>query len=90
MKGCYVRWDERIYCIGNVDRAAIGDIVGDWNVVSFLTTLEGRGVAQGAVNIKLSSRTSEAVQHELGHSHGFMGDNMIHVAKNISFVVRRI
>ena len=74
-KGCYVNWDERIYCIGNVDRAAIGDIVGDWNVVSFLTTLEGRGVAQGAVNIQaLSSRTSEIVQHELGHSHGFMGD----------------
>ena len=74
-KGCYVSWDERIYCIGNVDRAAIGDIVGDWNVVSFLTTLDGRGVAQGAVNIQpLSSRTSEIVQHELGHSHGFMGD----------------
>ena len=74
-KGCYVNWDERIYCIGNVDRAAIGDIVGDWNVVSFLTTLDGRGVAQGAVNIQpLSSRTSEIVQHELGHSHGFMGD----------------
>ena len=53
----------------------IGDVVGDWNVVSFLTTLEGRGVAQGAVNIQpLSSRSAEIVQHELGHSHGFMGD----------------
>ena len=74
-KGCYVNWDERIYCIGNVDRGMIGDVVGNWNVVSFLTTLEGRGVAQGAVNIQpLSSRSAEIVQHELGHSHGFMGD----------------
>jgi len=74
-KGCYANWDERIYCIGNVDRGMIGDVVGDWNVVSFLTTLEGRGVAQGAVNIQpLSSRSAEIVQHELGHSHGFMGD----------------
>ena len=73
--GCYASWDERIYCIGNVDREMIGDIAGDWDVVSFLTTLSGRGVAQGAVNIQpLSSRTYEIVQHELGHSHGFMGD----------------
>ena len=74
-KGCYADWDERIYCIGNVDREMIGDIAGDWDVVSFLTTLSGRGVAQGEVNIQpLSSRTYEIVQHELGHSHGFMGD----------------
>ena len=73
--GCYVSWDERIYCIGDIDREMVGDIVGDWNVVSFLTTLSGRGVAQGAINIQpLSSRTYEIVQHELGHSHGFMGD----------------
>ena len=73
--GCYASWDDRIYCIGNVDREMIGDIAGDWDVVSFLTTLSGRGVAQGAVNIQpLSSRTYEIVQHELGHSHGFMGD----------------
>ena len=56
--GCYASWDERIYCIGNVDREMIGDIAGDWDVVSFLTTLSGRGVAQGAVNIQpKSSRT---------------------------------
>ena len=74
-KGCYVDWDERIYCIGDVDRGFIGDIVGDWDVVSFLTTLEGRGVAQGSLNIQpISSRSAEIVQHELGHSHGFMGD----------------
>ena len=74
-KGCYASWDDRIYCIGNVDRTKIGDVVGDWDTVSFLTTLSGRGVAQGAVNIQpISSRSAEIVQHELGHSHGFMGD----------------
>ena len=73
--GCYASWDARIYCIGNVDRSKIGDVVGDWDTVSFLTTLSGRGVAQGAVNIQpISSRSAEIVQHELGHSHGFMGD----------------
>ncbi len=74
-KGCYASWDDRIYCIGNVDRSKIGDVVGDWDTVSFLTTLDGRGVAQGAVNIQpISPRSAEIVQHELGHSHGFMGD----------------
>ena len=74
-KGCYASWDDRIYCIGNVDRSKIGAVVGDWDTVSFLTTLSGRGVAQGAVNIQpISSRSAEIVQHELGHSHGFMGD----------------
>ena len=53
----------------------ISDVVGDWDTVSFLTTLSGRGVAQGSVNIQpISSRSAEIVQHELGHSHGFMGD----------------
>ena len=31
----------------NVDRSMISDVVGDWDTVSFLTTLSGRGVAQG-------------------------------------------
>ena len=53
----------------------ISDVVGDWDTVSFLTTVSGRGVAQGSVNIQpISSRSAEIVQHELGHSHGFMGD----------------
>ena len=73
--GCYASWDARIYCIGEVDRSMISDVVGDWDTVSFLTTLSGRGVAQGSVNIQpISSRSAEIVQHELGHSHGFMGD----------------
>ena len=41
--GCYASWDARIYCIGNVDRSMISDVVGDWDTVSFLTTVSGRG-----------------------------------------------
>ena len=73
--GCYSSWDPRIYCIGNVDRDLITSIYPDWNVASFLTSISGRGVAQGSVNIQpLSNRTAEVVQHELGHSHAFLGD----------------
>ena len=73
--GCYSDWDPNIYCIGEVDRGKITSIMPTWTVASFLTTISGRGVAQGSVNIQgLSSRTREVVMHELGHSHGFMGD----------------
>jgi hypothetical protein len=73
--GCYSDWDPNIYCIGEVDRNLITNIMPSWTVASFLTTISGRGVAQGSVNIQgLSSRTREVVMHELGHSHGFMGD----------------
>ena len=73
--GCYSDWDPNIYCIGEVDRGLITEIMPTWTVASFLTTISGRGVAQGSVNIQgLSSRTREVVMHELGHSHGFMGD----------------
>ena len=73
--GCYPDWDPNLYCIGEVDRSLITDIMPTWTVASFLTTISGRGIAQGSVNIQgLSSRTREVVMHELGHSHGFMGD----------------
>ena len=73
--GCYSSWDPRIYCIGNVDRNLISSIYPNWDVASFLTSISGRGVAQGSVNIQpLSNRTAEVVQHELGHSHAFLGD----------------
>ncbi|MDB9997360.1 Ig-like domain-containing protein [Gammaproteobacteria bacterium] len=73
--GCYSDWDPNIYCIGEVDRNLITNVMPSWTVASFLTTISGRGVAQGSVNIQgLSSRTREVVMHELGHSHGFMGD----------------
>ena len=73
--GCYASWDANIYCIGEVDRNFMSDVVPNWTVTSFLTTLGGRGVAQGSVNIQpISSRSRNVVMHELGHSHGYMGD----------------
>ena len=72
--GCY-SWDTNIYCIGEVDRGFMTDIVPNWTVTSFLTTQWGRGVAQGSVNIQpISSSSRDVVMHELGHSHGYMGD----------------
>ena len=72
--GCY-SFDPRVYCIGNVDRDLITSIYENWDVASFLTSMDGRGVAQGMINIQpISYRTAEVVQHELGHSHAFLGD----------------
>ena len=73
--GCYASWDASIYCIGEVDRNFMTEVVPNWTVTSFLTTVSGRGVAQGSVNIQpISSRSRNVVMHELGHSHGYMGD----------------
>ena len=73
--GCYADWDASIYCIGEVDRNFMTDVVPNWTVTSFLTTISGRGVAQGSVNIQpISDRSRNVVMHELGHSHGYMGD----------------
>ena len=73
--GCYASWDASIYCIGEVDRSFMREVVPNWTVTSFLTTVSGRGVAQGSVNIQpISSRSRNVVMHELGHSHGYMGD----------------
>ena len=73
--GCYASWDASIYCIGEVDRSFMTEVVPNWTVTSFLTTVSGRGVAQGSVNIQpISSRSRNVVMHELGHSHGYMGD----------------
>ena len=72
--GCYT-FDTNVYCIGEVDRNFMNDVVPNWTVTSFLTTLGGRGVALGPVNIQpISSRSRNVVMHELGHSHGYMGD----------------
>ena len=73
--GCYASWDASIYCIGEVDRNFMTDVVPNWTVTSFLTTISGRGVAQGSVNIQpISQNSRNVVMHELGHSHGYMGD----------------
>ena len=55
--GCY-SWDTNIYCIGEVDRGFMTDIVPNWTVTSFLTTQWGRGVASGAINIQPISSSS--------------------------------
>ncbi len=73
--GCYASWDASIYCIGEVDRSFMTEVVPNWTVASFLTSISGRGVAQGSVNIQpISSRSRNVVMHELGHSHAYMGD----------------
>ena len=71
--GCYPS-TPTAYCIGDVDRERIRNAF-DYDVTAFISSLSGRGVAQGDINIQqLSSGTDEVVMHELGHSHGYMGD----------------
>jgi hypothetical protein len=71
--GCYPN-TPTVYCIGDVSRARIRNAF-DYDVAAFISSLSGRGVAQGDINIQqLSTRTDEVVMHELGHSHGYMGD----------------
>ena len=71
--GCYPS-TPTVYCIGDVSRARIRNAF-DYDVAAFISSLSGRGVAQGDINIQqLSNRTDEVVMHELGHSHGYMGD----------------
>ena len=71
--GCYPS-TPTVYCIGDVSRERIRSAF-DYTVAAFISSLSGRGVAQGDINIQqLSSGTDEVVMHELGHSHGYMGD----------------
>ena len=76
--GCY-DFDENIYCIGSLD-TAIFDVLLPGNVlVSTLTRIDGRGVNSGNKNIQRireddPERTRHTLMHELGHAHGYMGD----------------
>ena len=71
--GCYPS-TPTTYCIGDVSRERIRNAF-DYDVAAFISSLSGRGVAQGNINIQqLSNGTEEVVMHELGHSHGYMGD----------------
>jgi hypothetical protein len=71
--GCYPS-TPTVYCIGDVSRDKIRNAF-DYDVAAFISSLSGRGVAQGDINIQqLSNGTEEVVMHELGHSHGYMGD----------------
>ena len=77
--GCY-DWDEDVYCIGSgdINMSVFDDLYEDNDLVSVLTTIEGRGVNLGNTNIQpIGSRTEYVLMHELGHAHGEMGDEYL-------------
>ena len=76
-------FDERIYCIGEMDTDLFPEFLPSYeyrrHLISVLTRIEGRGVNSGNKNIQWirennPERTSTTLMHELGHAHGFMGD----------------
>ena len=82
--GCY-DFDEDIYCISELDEAIFDVMLPDNVLVSILTKAFnpdsglGRGVNQGYKNIQRirntdPERTRHTLMHELGHAHGYMGD----------------
>ncbi len=76
--GCY-DFDEDIYCIGDMDTDIFADLLADYTLVSTLTRVQGRGVNLGSRNIQKirdtdPEITSTTLMHELGHAHGYMGD----------------
>ncbi|MEL1227079.1 MAG: Ig-like domain-containing protein, partial [Candidatus Neomarinimicrobiota bacterium] len=76
--GCY-DFDEDIYCIGEIDDDIFDVLLPNNTLVSTLTRVQGRGVNQGYKNIQKirdtdPERTSTTLMHELGHAHGYMGD----------------
>ena len=74
--GCY-DWDEDVYCIGSSDinTSVFDELFSENDLVSVLTTIDGRGVNLGNTNIQpIGSRTEYVLMHELGHAHGEMGD----------------
>ena len=76
--GCY-DFDEDIYCISSMDTAIFDVLLPDNLLVSTLTRVDGRGVNQGNRNIQRVTannpeRTRHTLMHELGHAHGYMGD----------------
>jgi hypothetical protein len=76
--GCY-DFDENIYCIGEMDRSVFDVMLPNNTLVSVLTKVSGRGVNQGSKNIQRirnddPERTRTTLMHELGHAHGYMGD----------------
>ena len=76
--GCY-DFDEDVYCIGSMDTAIFDILLPDNVLISTLTRVEGRGVNIGNRNIQRireddPERTRHTLMHELGHAHGYMGD----------------
>lgn len=75
---CY-DWDETLYCIGDIDTSIFEELLPGYTLVSTLTKVQGRGVNQGYRNIQRirdtnPEATSTTLMHELGHAHGYMGD----------------
>ncbi|MFL2710584.1 MAG: hypothetical protein ACJ0FM_05895 [Gammaproteobacteria bacterium] len=56
--GCY-DWDEDVYCIGSdINNSVFDDLFSDNDLVSVLTTINGRGVNLGNTNIQgIGTRT---------------------------------
>jgi len=76
--GCY-DWDEDVYCIGEIDDPIFDVLLPNNTLVSTLTRVDGRGVNLGYKNIQKirdtnPESTSTTLMHELGHAHGYMGD----------------
>ena len=76
--GCY-DFDENVYCIGEMDTAIFDVLLPDNVLISTLTRVQGRGVNLGNRNIQRITesdpeRTRHTLMHELGHAHGYMGD----------------
>ena len=90
--GCY-DWDEDVYCIGSgdINMSVFDELFEDNDLVSVLTTIDGRGVNLGNTNIQpISSRTEYVLMHELGHAHGEMGDEYISDDdRDVSFMADR-
>ena len=77
--GCY-DWDEDVYCIGSndINTSVFDDLFEDNDLISVLTTIDGRGVNLGNTNIQpIGPRTEYVLMHELGHAHGEMGDEYL-------------
>ena len=77
--GCY-SWDTSVYCIGSseLDMNVYEQMLPNFDLLSILTTVQGRGVALGNRNIQaIKSTTYRTLMHELGHSHGYMGDEYL-------------
>jgi hypothetical protein len=85
---CY-EFDERVYCIGNgndcvrdycsIDTPIFNALLESPTLISILTRLDGRGVNSGNKNIQTvrdtnPENTRHTLMHELGHAHGYMGD----------------
>ena len=85
---CY-EFDERVYCIGNgddcerddcsIDTPIFNALLESPTLISILTRVDGRGVNSGNKNIQTvrdtnPENTRHTLMHELGHAHGYMGD----------------